>query len=160
MKIEPKLHLIDAGLHKFEAKCNKHSVIPGVGLVLGTAKILTGTLQMVTAFVVTLLLAIPLCTIGRSFLKWTASHMAHGFGNIVSGTIEAIPFVAMVYRFTLIKINESREKKFFDGELSENEKNVQIYQAIMKVMAYETYSHDISTKYEAKSPIKGLLFTL
>jgi hypothetical protein len=81
-------------LNTIEDGLSYAAVIPGVGLT----KVALGTLQVVIAVATLILIAIPLRLFGKSSYLLTKSilHIKHGCGNILAGTLEALPVIGII----------------------------------------------------------------
>lgn len=76
------------------------SIVPVVNLVSGPAKALLGTIQAVCGIALAAF-STPFCvkSEGRKCFRQGVKHVIHGFGNIVSGALFAIPLIGNVIAF-------------------------------------------------------------
>jgi len=72
---------------------------PLLGSFPGAARLVMGSLQAITAFVLSIIFLVPaiFSENARELLKFTASHIVHGLGNMLGGAIETIPFGGLVF---------------------------------------------------------------
>jgi len=117
---------IDKTIDKWETKLTEFAAIPVAGTLAGGVKILMGAAQAITALVVGILLLIhTACTGNGSLVEHSWIHITHGLGNMVAGTLEAIPLLgtglyylrdakalAAPYAPLVLKIAPSQESKF------------------------------------------------
>lgn len=87
---------IERGINEIENELTLISTVPIFGSIAGGAKIVLGTVQSLCGIVS----IAPMACIDRSLLIHSWNHIKHGAGNIIAGSIEAIPFVAQGMYFT------------------------------------------------------------
>lgn len=86
--------------------------------IAGPLKILMGTAQLIAGLVVTIFTLLAVCCSkkAREIFDKAWSHIIHGFGNILAGIIETIPFVALIRSFggsvQNLNISENQEDKW------------------------------------------------
>lgn len=110
MEISSKLIGIDVQLTELEQKLSKTAKYPGLGLFAGTAKVGLGLLQIISSIVLTILLTPPLAIFSRKNVAWPASHLIHGFVNIFTGLVEAIPILGTVTFLIREKLGDKKAK--------------------------------------------------
>lgn len=90
---------IDRTMNNLENELSKISAYPVIGTVAGTAKFAMGLTQSLTALVCGILSIAPAAVIRDwKYANRSWTHFKHGFGNMLAGTIEAIPGVqTLVY---------------------------------------------------------------
>lgn len=77
------------------------AVVPGLGIVPATLKIVLGVIQTIAALAVTIFCALAACC-SKAYVELHnrgVSHLQHGLGNICAGTFEAIPLVGSIICF-------------------------------------------------------------
>lgn len=85
--------LIDQKFNKIERCLSKCAAIPVLGTPFGAIKVLIGSGQLITGLALGIL-SLPLrCTDHCALNDYCWDHVKHGLGNIVAGTLEAIPFI-------------------------------------------------------------------
>ena len=97
LHIADSKHFFDRIVNNIENKLSSIAQVPVVGTLAGCAKITLGTIQAITALACGILIGVPaLCCASSSTLKHSWTHLTHGFGNIVAGALEAIPFIGYI----------------------------------------------------------------
>lgn len=91
---------IDRTINNIENTLTDISPYPVAGTLAGGAKILMGAVQTLTALACGILTVVP-AAISKDWspVKHSWTHIKHGLGNIVAGTIEALPLVQTVFFF-------------------------------------------------------------
>lgn len=88
---------LDQKINNIENNLSKIAAIPLVGTLAGGAKVCLGAAQSFTALAITIITAIPASRTGDwSTTSYAWSHVKHGLGNIIAGTLEAIPVVGSI----------------------------------------------------------------
>lgn len=110
---------IDRACNNIENELSYFAAYPIVGTIAGASKAFLGAFQAITALAVTILSIVPsIFAQDGSLVKYTISHIKHGVGNMMAGTLEAIPlFGTLLYLFRLAgKAHSSDvEVKVFSG---------------------------------------------
>jgi hypothetical protein len=93
---------LDRFVDKMEKLGSDVAFVPGVGLL----KTAGGLIQTTTAIACAILLFLPAVVMGKegSLMKNSWTHIKHGMGNVLAGTLEAIPVVGAaicIWRDTL-----------------------------------------------------------
>lgn len=81
---------LERGINEIENELTLVSVIPIFGSIGAAVKIVLGTVQSLCGIVS----IAPIACIDHSLLIHSWTHIKHGAGNIITGSFEAIPFVA------------------------------------------------------------------
>lgn len=90
------------------------SRVPILGVVPAIIKVALGIIQFTLALLFTLV-SLPFCCCNQTlgdFCKRSATHIAHGFGNICAGTAEAVAFSVFSAHLFL---NDVRAPYSYDG---------------------------------------------
>lgn len=92
---------LDGFLDTLERAGSTAAVVPVVGTVTGALKVAGGAVQVTAAVACAILLIIPLAIMGEegavdSLMDHCWTHIKHGMGNILAGTLEAIPLVGTI----------------------------------------------------------------
>lgn len=84
---------VDRFIDNAERAGSNLSVYPFINAVAGALKITGGIIQTITAVVCAILCSIPALCVknGLSLMRYCFTHILHGMGNILAGTLEAIP---------------------------------------------------------------------
>lgn len=102
---------LDHFCDSFERKTTEAALIPLVGTVAGALKVVGGAVQVISAIACAILLFIPALARGElgTLMGHSWTHLKHGLGNILAGTIEAIPLVGSVAAFLKCRYRTSQE---------------------------------------------------
>lgn len=91
--IKTKIEL-DQKINDIENILSFAAVNPIIGTLAGGAKVCLGVAQSFTALAIFIITSIPAAYTGNwSTSNYAWSHVKHGLGNIVTGTLESIPLV-------------------------------------------------------------------
>ena len=90
----------DRTINNIENTLSDVAAYPVAGILAGTAKVILGVTQSLTALVCGILNFIPAVASGDwSLMRHSWTHIKHGLGNIAGGTLEAIPLVGTTMYF-------------------------------------------------------------
>lgn len=86
---------IDHNFNQTERFLSKCAAVPLFGILPGVIKVVIGGVQLITSLALGIF-TLPLrCTKHRGLNNYCWTHVKHGFGNVVAGFLEAIPFVGL-----------------------------------------------------------------
>ncbi len=91
---------VDQMMNNIENTLSQIAAYPIAGTLAGTAKVIIGITQSITALALGILTFIPATAKGDySSISYSWTHIKHGLGNIAGGTFEAIPLLGTAMYF-------------------------------------------------------------
>ena len=103
---------LERALNNYELFSSHLSAFPVVGTIFGVIKVALGAVQTISALAIGLLIGLPVRARSgnTSILSHSWTHVKHGIGNFVGGTLEAIPGVGTVLFLVRLKAQQKAEQ--------------------------------------------------